>query len=211
LAVYFDDRIDAARQLAEALRPVAGERPLVLAIPRGGVPLGRVIADALGGDLAVVLVRKLGSPFEPELAIGAVDEGGWTHVADHASSEGADAAYLERERQAQLDLMARRRALYTPGRAALDPRGRTCIVVDDGLATGSTMTAALHSVRTRGPARLICAVPVAARTGLARMGRLADEVVCLAQPVEFRAVGQFYDSFEPVPDEEVVSLLRGRG
>jgi len=206
--MYFDDRIDAARQLAEALRPHAGSRPLVLAIPRGAVPMGRVIADALGGDLDVVLVRKLGAPFNPEFAVGSVDESGWTYVADHAAGVSADDAYIERAKREQLDLMARRRALYTPQRVALDPHGRTCIVVDDGLATGATMIAALHSVRARGPAKLICAVPVAARTGLAHVGFLADEVVCLAKPVDFDAVGQFYRRFDAVSDEEVAALLR---
>jgi putative phosphoribosyl transferase len=205
--MYFDDRIDAARQLAEALRPHAGAKPLVLAIPRGAVPMGRVIADALGGELDVVLVRKLGAPSNPELAVGAVDESGWTYVADHAAAVGADAAYLERERRSQMALMARRRALYTPDRGPVDPHGRTCIVIDDGLATGATMIAALHSVRARGPAKLICAVPVGARTGLGHVGFLADELVCLAKPVDFAAVGQFYRSFEAVSDAEVASLL----
>ncbi|HET7731493.1 MAG TPA: phosphoribosyltransferase family protein [Usitatibacter sp.] len=207
--MYFDDRVDAARQLAEALRTVAGDHPLVLAIPRGAVPMGRVIADALGGDLDVVLVRKIGAPMNPEYAVGSVDESGWTYVADHAGSVGADEAYLAAERRKEMAVMARRRALYTPGRAAHDPKGRDCIVLDDGLATGATMIAALHSVRAKHPRKLVCAVPVASRTGLAHVGFLADEVVCLARPVDFQAVGQFYRRFDAVQDDEVAALLRG--
>ena len=205
--MYFQDRLDAARQLADALRHHRGTNPLVLAIPRGAVAMGAALAESLGGDLDVVLVRKLGAPFSPELAVGSVDESGWTYVSDYARDAGLDTAYLEKEKAAQLALLARRRKLYTPDRAPLDPRGRTCIVVDDGLATGATMIAALHSVRAQDPAKLVCAVPVAARESLARIRGLADEVVCLAQPPEFHAVGQFYRDFTAVDDEEVRALL----
>lgn len=203
----FQDRIDAARKLSRELRAYAGTRPLVLAIPRGAVPMGRVIADELGGDLDVVLVRKLRAPFQPEFAIGAIDETGWSFVTEDARAAGADERYLERERREQLELMRRRRALYTPGRQPLDVKGRTAIVVDDGLATGSTMIAALHSVRLRNPGRLICAVPVAARESLERVAPHADEMVCLHAPEFFGAVGSFYRAFDQVSDEEVVEIL----
>jgi putative phosphoribosyl transferase len=206
----FADRIDAARQLARALDKYRGRNPLVLAIPRGAVPMGRLVADALGGELDVVLVRKLGAPGNPEFAVGAVDETGWTYIADYAPGVGADAAYLADETAAQLATMRSRRALYTPAHAPADPAGRVVIVIDDGLATGATMLAALHAVRSRRPARLVCAVPVAAPESLEKVRASADEVVCLETPAFFHAVGQFYRTFGQVEDAEVVSTLAGR-
>jgi Predicted phosphoribosyltransferases len=164
--MYFDDRTDAARQLADALRKYRGTDPLVLAIPRGSVPMGRIVADALDGELDVVLVRKLQAPSSGELAVGSVDESGWTYVADYARDMGVDDEYLEEEKRVQLDVLKRRRALYTPWRRPIDPAGRVAIVIDDGLATGATMIAALHAVRSRKPAKLVCAVPVASRESL---------------------------------------------
>jgi predicted phosphoribosyltransferase len=205
----FDSRLDAARHLATALDQYRGRNPLVLAIPRGAVEMGRVLADALGGELDVVLVRKLGAPGHAEFAVGAIDETGWTYVSDYAASAGADAAYLEQEKRAQLETLHKRRALYTPARPPIDPAGRVAIVIDDGLATGATMIAALHAVRARKPARLVCAVPVAAPDSLEHVRRYADEVVCLVAPRGFYAVGQFYRVFEQVEDHEVVALLAG--
>ncbi len=207
MAMIFKTRIDAARQLAGALRAYRGRNPLVLAIPRGAVGMGKVLADELQGELDVVLVRKLRSPYSPEFAVGAVDESGWTYVADHAAGSGADAAYLEGEKRAQLETLRNRRLLYTPARPPIDPKDRIVIVVDDGLATGASMIAALHAVRARQPARLICAVPVAAPDSLERIRSYADEVVCLSAPAEFYAVAQFYAEFPQVEDEEVVAVL----
>jgi predicted phosphoribosyltransferase len=204
----FRDRADAAGKLAAVLHANRGKNPLVLAIPRGAVPMGRVLAAELGGELDIVLVRKLRAPDSPELAVGAIDESGWTHLADYARSVGADEAYLGEEKRRQLETLRRRRAQYTPQRAPHDAAGRIAIVVDDGLATGATMIAALHAVRAKKPARLICAVPVAAPDSLEKVRPYADEVVCLATPREFHAVSQFYDAFPQVPDEEVVKLLR---
>jgi len=206
--MYFDDRLDAARQLADALRRFDGCNPLVLAIPRGAVPMGRLVAAMLHGDFDVVLVRKLRAPMDPEFAVGAVDESGWVYMPEEIRDYGIDAGYLESETAAQLEALAKRRASYTPGRAGIDARGRVVIIVDDGLATGATMIAALHSVRSRGASRLVCAVPVASRHGLAKVIALADEVVCLARPHEFHAVSQFYRRFDQVGDDEVVALLR---
>ena len=204
----FRDRADAAGKLAAALHAYRGKNPLVLAIPRGAVPMGRVLAAELGGELDIVLVRKLRAPDSPELAVGAIDESGWTYVADYARSVGADDAYLGEEKRRQLETLRKRRAQYTPQRAPHDPAGRIAIVVDDGLATGATMIAALHAVRAKQPARLVCAVPVAAPDSLEKVRPYADEVVCLATPREFHAVSQFYDAFPQVEDEEVVKLLQ---
>ena len=207
MAHLFDSRVDAGRRLARALAAYRGRNALVLAIPRGAVEIGAVIAEELAGELDVVLVRKLASPFSRELAVGAVDESGWTYVADHAPMMGGTPEHLAHERRAQLETLARRRAQYTPARMPADPRGRIAIVVDDGIATGATMMAALHSVRARHPQRLICAVPVASRESIEQVGPYADEVVCLQTPDDFEAVGQFYRSFPQVDDDEVVRLL----
>ena len=204
----FRDRADAAGKLAAALHACRGKNPLVLAIPRGAVPMGRVLAAELGGELDIVLVRKLRAPDSPELAVGAIDESGWTYVADYARSVGADDAYLREEKTRQIETLRMRRAQYTPQRAPHDAAGRIAIVVDDGLATGATMIAALHAVRAKKPARLICAVPVAAPDSLEKVRPYADEVVCLATPREFHAVSQFYDAFPQVEDEEVIRLLQ---
>jgi putative phosphoribosyl transferase len=203
----FADRIDAARQLAAALKQYRGRNPLVLAIPRGAVGMAAVIAEALEGELDVVLVRKLRAPGNPELAVGAVDESGWIYVASHAASVGADAAHIEREKRTQLETLRARRARYTPARPPLDPAGRIAIVVDDGLATGASMIAALHAVRAKSPQELVCAVPVAAPESLERVRPYADKLVCLAAPAEFYAVGQFYREFPQVEDDEVVRML----
>jgi len=206
----FKSRVDAAKRLAQALANYRGRNPLVLAIPRGAVEMGRVIADELGGELDVVLVRKLRSPSSPEFAVGSIDETGWSYVAPHAADAGADAAYLEEEKQRQLETLRERRVLYTPDRVAIDPKGRITIVVDDGLATGATMIAALHASRAKGPQLLVCAVPVAAADSLERVRPYADRMVCLQTPENFYAVGQFYEQFQQVEDEEVIALLNRR-
>jgi predicted phosphoribosyltransferase len=205
--MIFRDRSEAAERLARALSAYRGKNPLVLAIPRGAVHMGRLLADALGGELDVVLVRKLRAPDSPEFAVGAIDESGWAFVADYAASAGADEAYLAREKRTQVDTLHRRRAQYTPARPPIDPAGRIAIVVDDGLATGATMIAALHAVRAKHPEKLICAVPLAAPDSLTKVAPYADEVVCLETPPNFYAVGQFYREFGQVEDEEVVALL----
>lgn len=207
--MMFADRLDAAARLSRALQPWRGRNPLVLAIPRGALPMGKLVAQRLEGELDVVLVRKLRAPGSPEYAIGSIDESGWAYIAPHAHSAGASDAYIEEEKRLQLAVLKERRARYTPGRGAIDATGRVAIVVDDGLATGSTMIAALHAVRARNPATLVCAVPVASPDSLELVRPLADEVVCLYAPEDFYAVGQFYRTFGQVEDEEAIRLLAG--
>ncbi len=206
--MIFRDRNDAGEQLAEVLVKWRGKQPLVLAIPRGAVPMGAIIAERLGGDLDVVLTRKLGAPGNPEFAIGAVDETGWTYIAEYAEAAGATRDYIEREVAAQLETMRRRRAQYTPARAPLDPAGRIAIVVDDGLATGATMITALHSVAAKRPQHLVCAVPVGSHDAVEKVRPHATEVVCLDASWEFFAISQCYRSFPQVDDDEVVAILR---
>jgi predicted phosphoribosyltransferase len=205
----FRDRLDAARRLARALDKYRGQCPVVMAVPRGAVVLGRVIADALDGELDVLFVRKLRAPGSDEVAVGAVDEDAKVYVADNAADLGADDAYLEQEKAFQLDLVRRRRAAYGPARRRIDPANRVAIVVDDGLATGLTMLAALRAVRAKSASWIVCAVPVASPRGVARVQPYCDEIVALATPHDFYGVSVFYDDFGQVGDDDVARLLRG--
>jgi predicted phosphoribosyltransferase len=203
----FDDREQAAVFLADELTDYRDANALVLAIPRGAVPMGRVIADRLHSQLDVILVRKLGAPFNPEFAVGAVEESGWTYVSPDAARAGAGAEYLHDEEARQRALIAERRQRYRHGKPPVSLLDRTVIVVDDGLATGATMIAALHAARRQQPARIVCAVPVASHEALAAVEPLCDRVVCLASPSDFGGVGQFYVDFRQVSDEEVAAAL----
>ncbi|MBS0424506.1 MAG: phosphoribosyltransferase [Proteobacteria bacterium] len=207
--MIFADRMAAAGKLAEALSGYRDKNPLVLAIPRGAVPMAKMIAQQLNGEMDVVLVRKLRAPGNPEYAIGSVDESGWVYLTEYAERAGADQAYVKREVSAQLETIRQRRAHYTPGRAPVDPAGRIVIVIDDGLATGSTMIAALHALRNQKPAELVCAVPVAPPETLTKLQGKADRIVCLSAPDNFYAVGQFYADFPQVTDNEVIACLAG--
>jgi putative phosphoribosyl transferase len=206
LSLMYRNREDAARQLAKALMAWRGKRPIIYAIPRGAVPIGRLIQQQLDGELDVVLVHKLGAPGNPEFAIGAVAESGWKYVDDRYGAAGASDRYLADEAAAQLQTLHRRREQYAC--ASIPATGRIAIVVDDGLATGATMIAALHALRAQQPQRLICAVPVASRDSLEKVRPLADEVVCLSTPADFYAVGQFYETFGQVDDEQVIRDLK---
>ncbi len=203
------DRDDAAERLARRLADLQGELPLVLAIPRGGVPMGRVIADALGGDLDVVLVHKLGAPGNPEYAVGAIDENGDIELRGGGSLE-VDAR-LRAEADEQLARLRERRRRYSPVRAPIDPSGRVVVLVDDGAATGATLMAAVRLVRAKGPARIVVALGVAPPDTVERLRDVADEVVCLETPQLFAAVGQFFERFDQVSDDEVIALLSAEG
>jgi predicted phosphoribosyltransferase len=182
------------------------KNPLLLAIPRGAIGMAEIIADVLGGELDVVLVHKLGAPGQPELAIGAIDETGNVFLSGYGLD--IDSAYLEAEKQAQLEVLRKRRAQYTPSRGPIDPHDRIVIVVDDGIATGSTMTAALRAIRRSKPKKLIGAVAVASPSAARAMSGEADAIVCLDVPAEFYAVGQFFEDFSQVSDEEVTAILQ---
>jgi predicted phosphoribosyltransferase len=204
--MVFADRRDAGRRLAAALQHLRERQPVVLAIPRGGVVVGREVAALLGAPIDVIVPRKVRAPFNPELAVGAVAEVGAVYIEEEAV-RGISPFYLEQEINTQRAEIARRVAAYRGTRPLIDVAGRTAIVVDDGIATGATMVAALRAVRAAGPARLVAAVPVAPPEGLVRLAREADEVVCLTAPAHFQAVGQFYADFTQVTDAEVVAVL----
>lgn len=206
----FRDRSEAGRLLAEALKDRVEPPCVVLALPRGGVPVGLEIARALGCPLDLVMVRKIGAPGQPELALGAVANGEHPVLVvneDVRRMTGASDAYLESRKEKELAEIARRKARYLAGRAPAPVEGRTAIVVDDGIATGATMLAALRAVRRKGPKKVILAVPVAPPDSLARLSGEADETVCLHTSEWFMAVGQFYDDFRQIDDEEVVAAL----
>jgi putative phosphoribosyl transferase len=211
-ALIFADRAEAGRLLAERLARLRLRDALVLALPRGGVPVGAEIAKALGAPLDVVFVRKIGAPDQPELAVGAVADGADPEIALNAElveALGLDEDYIAAAAARELRVIERRRHAWSGLRPEVPPAGRAVIVVDDGVATGMTMQAALRQLRRRKPARLIAAVPVASRSAVTMLGREADQVVCLSAPRRFGSVGSFYRSFGQVPDEEVAALLRG--
>ncbi|HEX7058480.1 MAG TPA: phosphoribosyltransferase family protein [Solirubrobacterales bacterium] len=208
LKTRFKDRRDAGQRLAAQLMPLAGENPIVVALPRGGVPVAAEIAMALDAPLEIFAVRKLGAPHNPEYGIGAVAEDG-TRVIDAEAvavlglSQPTIDALIARETEE----LSRRVTAYRGERPTLDLEGRTVIVVDDGVATGVTDTAALRALRRRRPARTVLAVPVCAPDSAARLREEADEVVCLALPALLYGVGQWYSDFSQVSDQEVISTL----
>ncbi|QNE76366.1 phosphoribosyltransferase [Streptomyces finlayi] len=206
--MLFTDRTTAGLQLAEALRHLAKERPVVLGLPRGGVPVAFEVARALGAPLDVIVVRKLGVPYRPELGFGAIGEDGVKvineEIVRRAGVSEQEAASVERAEQAEL---TRRARAFRAGRPRVPLEGRTVILVDDGIATGATAEAACEVVREHGAARVVLAVPVAPPSAVERLRARADDVVCLSAPALFSAVGEWYRDFSQTPDEEVVALL----
>jgi putative phosphoribosyl transferase len=206
----FTDRSDAGRQLAAKLAHLKDANAVVLALPRGGVPVGFEIARTLAAPLDLLLVRKIGVPWQPELALGAVADGKQPQSfidREMAARLGVSDDYIAAETARQLEELERRRRVYCADRPPLEIAGRTAIVVDDGIATGATMRVALEAARRRSPARLVLAAPVAAADTVARLRPLADEIVCVAVPEGLGAIGYYYDDFHQVEDAEVTGLL----
>ncbi len=208
--MILSNRQDAGRRLARELLRFRGSDVVVLALPRGGVPVGFEIAQALDAPLDLVLVRKIGAPFQRELAVAAVVDGETPETVtneDVLAELSLTPDYVREEAAHELREIERRRRLYLEGRPPLPVEGRTAIVVDDGIATGATMRAALRAVRRRRPARLVLAVPVAPPDTIEELRGEVDEVVCLATPAFFGAIGAFYDDFRQLEDDEVRELL----
>lgn len=206
----FANRTQAGRLLAQEVTALKLADPVVLALPRGGVPVAAEVAAALHAPLDLLLVRKIGAPGHRELAVAAVAEGpGREIVIDHETLQmtGSTRAYIEREADAELLEIARRRQVYLRGQPPVAVEGKTAVVVDDGIATGTTVRAALQALRRRRPARLVLAVPVAPPDVVALLRSEVDDLVCLAQPAWFHAVGVHYADFHQVSDDEVVAVL----
>lgn len=206
----FKNRKDAGRKLAARLLKYKDEHPVVLALPRGGVPVAYEVARALDAPLDIVVVRKLGAPGQPELGVGAVADGDHPQsVLNEEVVRALDVSddYLNREVALELQEIRRRQERYRSGRAPEPIEGRTAIVIDDGIATGGSARAALRGVRRSDPKRLVLAVPVAPPDTVESLQPEVDELVCLSMPFFFHAVGQFYEDFSQTTDEEVVELL----
>jgi predicted phosphoribosyltransferase len=210
-ATIFADRTEAGQRLAAKIQGLTLKEPIVYALPRGGVPVAAEVAAALGAPLDLILVRKIGAPGQPELAVGAVVNGDDPQIVlneDVMAMARADMAYIESVRDRELQEIARRRQAYLGPSRPLEPAGRDVIVIDDGMATGATALAAVRALKRRGPARVILAVPVASAEAATRLGAEADLVICLEQPEYFQALGMWYADFHQLGDDEVKRLLK---
>lgn len=206
----FADRAEAGRKLGAALMRFKNQNPCVLALPRGGVPVGLEIATMLEAPLDLVIVRKLGAPGQPELAIGAVVDGDEPQLVlndDVVAHLAISHAYIEGEERRQLEEIERRRRIYLAGRPRIDVRNRTAIIVDDGIATGATIKAAILAIRALGPRKIVLAVPVAPTDTVAALKREVDEIVCLEAHDDFTAISPYYGDFRQLEDEEMRGLL----
>ena len=206
----FKDRVDAGRQLAAAVVRLGLVDPLVLALPRGGVPVAAEVARALHAPMDLLIVHKIGAPGQPELAVAAMAEGNPpTVVIDERTSQvtEGDHAYIKREVRRQRAEIERRCKIYRRGSAPLAVAGKTLVLVDDGIATGTTVRAALKSLRLLRPAKVVLAVPIASSDTLYELSKLVDDVVCLSEPANFRSIGTYYADFQQVGDDEVIALL----
>lgn len=206
----FKNREQAARLVAGRMHHLRGSRPLIISIPRGGVPLGDILANSLLGELDVVIVQKLGFPNNPEVALGAVDEFGDVFINDYMADYGITDEYIEREKERQLAISKSRSELYAPVRAGIRANKRTVIVVDDGTATGFAMCAALRAMAKHEPMKLIAAMAIASPDALKRMQDIADEVFCLHSGPDVEEVGAYFDEFPAVSDGDVMHILSKR-
>lgn len=205
----FRDRNDAALQLAARLERYKGKNPLVLGIPRGGVVIASVLARELKGDLDIILTRKLGTPGSPELAMGSIDEAGNLHLnLSIISALRISKEQIEKERLRQMDVIRRRAESYRRIYPKIPLEGRTVIITDDGIATGATLKVAIDMVKAAGVERTVVAIPVGPPENVAELKEEVDDVTCLLAPANFQAVGQFYESFTQVEDEDVERILR---
>jgi|TARA_R110002124_G_scaffold91842_1_gene233631 putative phosphoribosyl transferase len=210
----FADRTEAGRRLAEQVVAAGVTDAIVYALPRGGVPVALEVARALDAPLDLVLVRKIGAPGQPEVALAAVVDGGFPRMVVNDAVQrmsGASPVYLAKEKALALAEIERRRQLYFGNRTHPDPAGRTVVVVDDGLATGATARVAVQHLRARGAGRVILAVPVVPESSLATLRAEVDQLICLAHPVQFLSVGSFYADFHQVADDEVLAQLTEAG
>lgn len=204
----FADRTEAGKLLSAELAAYRGQRPVVLGIPRGGIIVAREISQALDGELDVVLAHKLGTPGQPELAMGSVAEDGKLFLSDNVvGSLGISTDYIEAEKARQLAQIRRRRDMIRKARPKVSLKGRVVIVTDDGVATGATTQAALWAAQGEGPEKLIAAMPVGPEDTIRRLAGHVDEMICLRTPPMFAAVGQFYERFYPVEDEDMLRIL----
>jgi putative phosphoribosyl transferase len=210
----FSDRREAGRELAERVARLKLHDPVVLALPRGGVPVAAEVARALGAPLDLLLVRKIGVPWQQELAVAAIVDGDDPQLVideEVRRQAGVGDKYINDEAREKLREIERRRALYLQGRDPVAVANRTAIVVDDGIATGTTVRAALKALRRRKPAALVLAVPVAPPETIEDLTREVDRIVCLEQPSPFHAIGLYYEDFHQVPDDEVLAALAAAG